>query len=195
MFGKNKNQNTELDTETLLQAITKLSPDDKMRVREALESAKQESADEGVGEPMVEEGGDNKQVQDKVPAQEGGEQAKGEQDEIAEKGQDGQAPTQAQPLEQPQQEQGQARVTTDEDVGNGIPLTAIVTKTDLEERLRAFEAKYDTVLKENDDSKNALQEKIDKYEKGDFGVQTKRGIDAKDPDKLDDFDEYSKQFM
>ena len=86
--------------------------------------------------------------------------------------------------------------------GNGIRVEDLVTKDMLAERLSALEAKFDAVVKENEDLKNALSEKSDelngmkdKYENKNFGNFQKQGIQEKDKYANSTFDEYSKQFM
>jgi len=86
--------------------------------------------------------------------------------------------------------------------GNGIPLDQVVTKDYLKQMLDSFSAKYEAVVKENEDLKAKLVEsngKVtemqDKYENKDFGGYTKQGVQTKDKNANDTFDEYSKQFM
>ena len=74
--------------------------------------------------------------------------------------------------EQPEQ------VQETEESGNGIRIEDVVTKEMLAERLAAFEAKLDAIVKENQDLKNQLSSKDDelngmkdKYENKDFGNQ------------------------
>lgn len=70
--------------------------------------------------------------------------------------------------------------------GNGIPLSEVVLKSDLDalfhERMSAFEAKFAAVMKENEDLKEQLatakkdaEDTHAKYEKGDFGAPARRG--------------------
>lgn len=86
--------------------------------------------------------------------------------------------------------------------GNGIRVEDLVTKDMLADRLSALEAKFDAVVKENEDLKNALSQKSDelngmkdKYENKDFGNMQKQGMMEKDKYANSSFDEYSKQFM
>ena len=72
----------------------------------------------------------------------------------------------------------------------------------LTEALKSMEAKFDAVVKENQDLKDKLsQSKQDaddlreKYENKDFGNFNKQGMIAKDKQANATFDEYSKQFM
>lgn len=86
--------------------------------------------------------------------------------------------------------------------GNGIRVDELVTKDMLAERLAAFEAKFNAVVKENEDLKNQLSAKSeeldgmkDKYENKDFGNFQKQGVPTKDKSANSSFEEYSKQFM
>lgn len=86
--------------------------------------------------------------------------------------------------------------------GNGIPIEELVTKDMLAQRLQAFEAKFNAVVKENQDLKEQLSSKSeeldgmkDKYENKDFGNFQKQGMQVKDKQANSSFDEYSKQFM
>lgn len=84
--------------------------------------------------------------------------------------------------------QNTAVVQDGEPMGNGIRVDDLVTKDELCERLAALEAKYDAVIKENQDLK-------DKYENKDFGGFQRQGVMQKDKSANSSFDEYSKQFM
>jgi hypothetical protein len=93
-------------------------------------------------------------------------------------------------------------VENTEPVGNGIRIEDLVTKDMLAERLSAMEAKFDAVVKENNDLKEKLSAKDeeltgmkDKYENKDFGNFQKQGMQIKDKEANSSFDEYSKQFM
>ena len=94
------------------------------------------------------------------------------------------------------------QVENAEPTGNGIPIEDLVTKDMLTERLAAFEAKFNAVVKENEDLKNQLSVKSDelngmkdKYENKDFGNFQKQGMQVKDKHANSSFDEYSKAFM
>lgn len=103
----------------------------------------------------------------------------------------------------------QVEVQETEPTGNGVRVEDLVTKDDLAERLAAFEAKLDAVIKENADLKeqNAkLQENLsnantqvadmkDKYETNDFGNSQRKGVQSQDKSANDTFAEYSKRFM
>lgn len=84
--------------------------------------------------------------------------------------------------------EGQPRVEGEQTAGNGIRLEDLVTKEELSVRLQALEAKYEAVIKENQDLK-------DKYENRDFGNFKKQGMVEKDNQANSTFDEYSKAFM
>lgn len=94
------------------------------------------------------------------------------------------------------------QVEETETAGNGLRVEDVVTKDLLAERLSAFEAKLDAILKENQDLKNQLTDKDnelngmkDKYENKDFGNFQKQGMVQKDKVANSSFDEYSRQFM
>lgn len=93
-------------------------------------------------------------------------------------------------------------VAETEPTGNGLNINDIVTKDMLAERLAAFEAKFDAIMKENQDLKDQLSAKNDelngmkdKYENKDFGNFTKQGVMQKDKFANSSFDEYSRAFM
>ena len=94
------------------------------------------------------------------------------------------------------------QVNETEPQGNGVRIEDLVTKEMLAERLAAFEAKFNAVVKENGDLKEQLSSKSeeldgmkDKYENKDFGNFQKQGMQVKDKQANSSFDEYSKQFM
>lgn len=89
-----------------------------------------------------------------------------------------------------------------EPVGNGVRIEDLVTKDELMERLSAFEAKFDALVKENTDLKDQLaksQEETnglkDKYENKDFGNISRQGVIEKDKSANETFDNYAKQFL
>lgn len=89
-----------------------------------------------------------------------------------------------------------------EPVGNGVRVEDLVTKDELMERLSAFEAKFDALVKENTDLKDKLaksQEETndlkDKYENKDFGNISRQGVIEKDKYANETFDNYAKQFL
>ncbi len=94
------------------------------------------------------------------------------------------------------------QVQDTETQGNGVDVNDLVTKEMLTEALKSMGAKFDAVVKENQDLKDKLsQSKQDaddlreKYENKDFGNFNKQGMIAKDKQANATFDEYSKQFM
>lgn len=94
------------------------------------------------------------------------------------------------------------QVNETEPAGNGVRIEDLVTKEDLADRLAAFEAKLEAVVKENTDLKEQLANKNDelngmkdKYENKDFGNFQRQGVQEKDKYANSSFDEYSKQFM
>ena len=89
-----------------------------------------------------------------------------------------------------------------EPVGNGVRIEDLVTKDELMERLSAFEAKFDALVKENTNLKDQLaksQEETnglkDKYENKDFGNISRQGVIEKDKYANETFDNYAKQFL
>lgn len=99
-------------------------------------------------------------------------------------------------------EEPTAQVQDAEPQGNGVDVNDLVTKDMLSEALKSMEAKFDAVVKENKDLKDALsQSKQDaddlrnKYENKDFGNFNKQGMLEKDKQANDTFDSYSKSFM
>lgn len=89
-----------------------------------------------------------------------------------------------------------------EPVGNGVRIEDLVMKDELMERLSAFEAKFDALVKENTDLKDQLaksQEETnglkDKYENKDFGNISRQGVIEKDKSANETFDNYAKQFL
>ena len=103
----------------------------------------------------------------------------------------------------------QVEVQETEPTGNGVRVEDLVTKDELTERLAAFEAKFNAVIKENTDLKeqNAqLQESLsnantqvadmkDKYETEDFGNSQRKGVQTQNKSANDTFAEYAKRFM
>lgn len=94
------------------------------------------------------------------------------------------------------------QVNETEPTGNGVRIEDLVTKEDLADRLAAFEAKLEAVVKENTDLKTQLANKNDelngmkdKYENKDFGNFQRQGVQEKDKYANSSFEEYSKQFM
>lgn len=86
--------------------------------------------------------------------------------------------------------------------GNGVRVEDLVTIEMLNDKLSALIAKFDAVVKENSDLKDALDKKgdelskmQDKYENRDFGGSQKRGMDSDSKYANDTFEEYAKQFM
>lgn len=86
--------------------------------------------------------------------------------------------------------------------GNGIRVEDLVTTEMLNDKLSALIAKFEAVVKENSDLKDALDKKgdelskmQDKYENKDFGGSQKRGMDNDSKYANDTFEEYAKQFM
>ena len=70
-----------------------------------------------------------------------------------------------------------------------------MTKEELTERLAAFEAKFDAILKENADLKELVSGLKEKYEDKDFGGMTRQGPVETSKVANDTFESYAKQFM
>lgn len=82
-----------------------------------------------------------------------------------------------------------------EESGDQSGMTAIavedlVTKEMLEERFNALSAKFEAVIKENND----LKSKLDELEGQDFGNIQKRGVQVKNADANETFESYSARF-
>lgn len=108
-------------------------------------------------------------------------------------------PTQEQEVPQ---EQEQPSVQEETSEANGIRIEDVVTKDILADAISALSAKLDAILDEN----KALKEKLanseqenkeikDKYEVGDFGTQSPKGVQTKNTSANETFDDYAKQFM
>ena len=93
------------------------------------------------------------------------------------------------------EEEPTAEVQETEPEGNGIRIEDLVTKEFLAEKLSALEAKYDAVVKENADLKEAVSSMKDKYENSDFGGYQTKGMGSEKEKSYESFDSYSKQFM
>ena len=95
-----------------------------------------------------------------------------------------------------------AQVQETEPQGNGVDINDLVTKDMLSQALSSMEAKFNAVVKENQDLKDKLtqsqkdtEDLREKYENKDFGNFNKQGVMSKDKSANSSFDEYSKQFM
>lgn len=91
-------------------------------------------------------------------------------------------------------EQGEVESVTEEQ--NAIRVEDLVLKEDLDARLNALEAKFSSVLSENEALKDELAKVKGKYEGTDFGNQagkTMKTTGAKS-DRYETFDEYMEKF-
>ena len=173
----------------LLKALKSLSPEERVNVRKFLEGeeekkpeevAEPQSADEGkvdnneILEGETEMAEENKDVQD-VTTENAGDVVT---EEVKE-----------------QTQEGQQQVQDFEGEGNGIPVEQLMTKDEFMERMSAFEAKFDAVIKENEDLKKENEDLRNKYENKDFGGLQKQGMIEKDKKANESFDEYAKNFM
>ena len=150
---------------------------DEKEVKKEVETEKVETKEPEKAEPAKEE-----KVEEKTEKVEEKKEEKPESKEEPKKEDAGEEPTEPQ-------------VQETEPEGNGIRIEDLVTKEMLAERLQAFEAKFDAVVKENEDLKNKLSAMADKYEEHDFGGLQKQGMMEKDRYAEATFDEYSKKFM
>lgn len=193
----------------LLKALASFTPEEKVMFRKLLEDGgeKDEETEE------VEESEETEEV-DESKSETGKEDLeKGEQEEMetenkketkTETEEDGKEKVtenidetkgEEKPVEEPKtemSEQPQAdqapQVMETEQQGNGIRVEDLVTKDELMERLGAMEAKFQAVLKENEDLK-------EKYENKNFGNFQKQGMLEKDKQANSSFEEYAKQFI
>lgn len=150
---------------------------DEKEVKKEVETEKVETKEPEKAEPAKEEKVEEKAEKVEEKKEEKPESKEEPKEEVA-----GEEPTEPQ-------------VQETEPEGNGIRIEDLVTKEMLAERLQAFEAKFDAVVKENEDLKNKLSAMADKYEEHDFGGLQKQGMIEKDRYAETSFDEYSKKFM
>lgn len=147
---------------------------DEKDVKKAIDSEKEE-----IKESEVEETKEEKESN--------GEEIKSEdKKEVATKSEEEETPVKDEPTEKV------------EELGNeveGIRVEDLVTKDVFEAKLAAFEAKFNSVVKENEDLKNKLSEMKDKYETKDFGNMQRKGMNEVSKSANSSFDEYSRQFM
>lgn len=142
------------------------------------------------------------------------------EEKIEEKGENGEtkeadtktdeAPVNEKPAEEEQAQEEPAEENADGEIVEetsqvaeiGIDVNDLVTKSMLAERFAALEAKFDAVLKENEDLKNKLDEQNneingmkDKYENKDFGdIGSKNSVKSKES-KVESYDDYARKFM
>ena len=199
----------------LKKRFNKFSPDEKQKVREMVnnETISDTTEKQKVKKRRKKTMADEKEVKDKVETSkvetENNEVDKEKSTDVVEKDDK---------VEKTEEKTEETTETTDdttkdeeptapqvedtEPQGNGIPIEELVTKDMLAQRLAAFEAKFNAVVKENQDLKEQLSSKSeeldgmkDKYENKDFGNFQKQGVQVKDKQANSSFDEYSKQFM
>lgn len=177
----------------LLKTLAKLSAAEKDEVRAALDNGAKETAAPETGEVKVketekteetgEQGKDN-MIKDKVKTDKDGEETK-ETEEVETKDVE-----ETNNEETPEEETVEEKPTVEEvePTGNGVRVEDLVTKDELMERLAAFEAKFDAVVKENQDLK-------DKYENKDFGNTQKKGVELHaDKTATETYAKYAEQF-
>ena len=188
---------------SLLKTLKSLSPEEMAQVRDVLDERENALAVQEKGEEkeiIKEENEDmpNEEVKDekKVEETEKVEDTKATEAEVENKADNGEVEkteekeTEVEKTEETPAE-GDAPVVQEVDEtapANGIRVEDLVTKEELMERLSAMEAKFDAVVKENQDLK-------DKYENKDFGNNAKKGMPEKDKLANSTFEEYSRQFM
>lgn len=93
------------------------------------------------------------------------------------------------------EEKEEGEIEDTEPRGNGVRVEDLITKEEFEARFAALESKYDAVVKENTDLKDALSKMKEKYEDPNFGDYQKKGVAEKDDIANDTFESYSRQFM
>ena len=199
----------------LKKRFNKFSPDEKQKVREMVnnETISDTTEKQKVKKRRKKTMADEKEVKDKVETSkvetENNEVDKEKSTDVVEK--DDKVEKKEEKTEETtettddttkDEEPTAPQVEDTEPQGNGIPIEELVTKDMLAQRLAAFEAKFNAVVKENQDLKEQLSSKSeeldgmkDKYENKDFGNFQKQGMQVKDKQANSSFDEYSKQFM
>ena len=198
-------------TKLLLKKVQSLSPEEKDLFRKALEVNKSDKVeevkddkvveeetkesekvdDEKVGEEKKEEG-ENKMAEEKVSE----EKEKSEVEETTKDTDASKVSEEEVKEEKTETESGETpEVEEMSQSAEGISIKDLVTKEELFAKFEAFEAKYDAVVKENEDLKNRLSQMEDKYENKDFGSVQRKGIDVKNNSANDTFEAYSRQFM
>ena len=198
--------------------FNKLSPEEKRDVREMVnnetisETTEKQKVKKRRKKTMADEKEVKKEVETSKVETENNEvdkdkstdvvETKEEKVEETDKKEEPTAPTEEETTKEEEPTSTTPQVEDTEPQGNGIRVEDLVTKDMLIERLAAFEAKLDAVVKENGDLKNELSKKSDeltgmkdKYENKDFGNFQKQGVMAKDKSANSSFDEYSKAFM
>lgn len=198
--------------------FNKLSPEEKHDVREMVnnetisETTEKQKVKKRRNKTMADEKEVKKEVETSKVETENNEvdkdkstdvvETKEEKVEETDKKEEPTAPTEEETTKDEEPTGTTPQVEDTEPQGNGIRVEDLVTKDMLIERLAAFEAKLDAVVKENGDLKNELSKKSDeltgmkdKYENKDFGNFQKQGVMAKDKSANSSFDEYSKAFM
>lgn len=198
--------------------FNKLSPEEKRDVREMVnnetisETTEKQKVKKRRKKTMADEKEVKKEVETSKVETENNEvdkdkstdvvETKEEKVEETDKKEEPTAPTEEETTKDEEPTSTTPQVEDTEPQGNGIRVEDLVTKDMLIERLAAFEAKLDAVVKENGDLKNELSKKSDeltgmkdKYENKDFGNFQKQGVMAKDKSANSSFDEYSKAFM
>ena len=199
----------------LKKRFNKFSPDEKQKVREMVnnETISDTTEKQKVKKRRKKTMADEKEVKDKVETSkvetENNEVDKEKSTDVVEK--DDKVEKKEEKTEETtkttddttkDEEPTAPQVNETEPQGNGVRIEDLVTKEMLAERLAAFEAKFNAVVKENGDLKEQLSSKSeeldgmkDKYENKDFGNFQKQGMQVKDKQANSSFDEYSKQFM
>jgi hypothetical protein len=186
---------------SLLKTLKSLSPEEMAQVRDVLDERENALAvkEEGEKKEIIEEENKdmpNEEVKDekKVEETEKVEDTK-ETTEAENKGEEvektEEKETEVEKTEETPAEEETAPVVqeiTEDSSAIGIAVGDLVTKEELMEKLSALEAKFDAVVKENEDLK-------DKYENKDFGNNVRKGVMEKDKIANSTFEEYSRQFM
>ena len=199
----------------LKKRFNKFSPDEKQKVREMAnnETISDTTEKEKVKKRRNETMADEKEVKEEVETanvetennevdKEKSTDVVEKDDKVEEKEEKTEEATETTEDTAKEEEPTAPQVEETEPQGNGININELVTKDMLAQRLSALEAKFDAVVKENQDLKDQLSSKSeeldgmkDKYENKDFGNFQKQGVQVRDKQANSSFDEYSKQFM
>ena len=200
----------------LLKAIRGLSPEEKNEFRKMLESDNSvdtdDIPDESIDESKVDNTNGDEKVEDTTktdtastkeneqnPQENVDENSKKPlKDEIPDEktGDGGEEPSVDNNGEMSPVEPQNPQVLDVEESGNAVRVDDLVTKEELADKLAAFTAKYDAIVKENEDLKNKIGDFQKKYEEPDFGNYQRKGVEtATDKVPYQTFEDYSKNFM
>lgn len=180
----------------LLKQLSKMSEEEKAEIMEFM--SKDETEEVGQDNKQVETQEPQPKEEDKKEVETQPEK-KEQVSEVAKTTDD----TNVEKTPQPQEQmQGQEQVYTEGDQAVGISINDVALKSDIQAKFDAFEAKLDSLVKENKDLKEQLSKSQDeakdlhnKYERDDFGNQAERNFGK--VNKANDYesaDDYLKRF-